>query len=50
MWGNIAAKQKLYRGNIVTIHIVFFLNTKLNFQPTYYKKNKIYKDYFKKKE
>jgi hypothetical protein len=25
MWGNIAAKLKLYRGNTVTIHIVFFL-------------------------
>jgi len=24
MWGNIAAKQKLYRGNTVAIHIVFF--------------------------
>jgi hypothetical protein len=24
MWGNIEAKQKLYRGNTVAIHIVFF--------------------------
>jgi hypothetical protein len=24
MWGNIAAKQKLYRGNTVAIHNIFF--------------------------
>ena len=38
MWGNTAAKQKLYRGNTVAIHIVFFLKKKittmLNSQPT----------------
>ena len=36
MWGNIEAKQKLYRRNTVAIHIVFFLKktTKLNSQPT----------------
>ena len=37
MWGNIEAKQKLYRGNTVAIHIVFFKKTKtikLNSQPT----------------
>jgi len=27
MCGNIAAKQKLYRGNTVTIHIVFFFKS-----------------------
>jgi hypothetical protein len=32
MWGNIAAKQKLYRRNTVAIHIK--KTTKLNSQPT----------------
>jgi hypothetical protein len=31
MWGNITAKQKLYRENTVAIHIVFFLNYKAKF-------------------
>jgi len=35
MWGNIAAKQKLYKENTVAIHIVFLKKTtKLNSQPT----------------
>jgi hypothetical protein len=36
MWGNIAAKQKLYRRNIVAIRIVFLKKktTKLNSQLT----------------
>ena len=28
MWENTAAKQKLYRGNTVAIHIVFFKKKK----------------------
>jgi len=37
MWGNIAAKQKLYRENTIAIHIFFKKITKLNSQRTLYK-------------
>jgi hypothetical protein len=50
MWRNIAAKQKLYRGNTIAIHIVFFFKTtKLNSQPPLYKKIKFTKTILKKK-
>jgi hypothetical protein len=50
MWRNTTAKQKSCGGNIVAIHnVIFEKNTKLNSQPAQYKKNKIDKDQFEKR-
>ena len=48
--GKHCSKAKIMQGKHYSNQYIFLKNTKLNSQPTQYKKNKIYKDHFVKKK